>query len=201
MSAAVASFIKNCCVQTPPLRVNNHAAPAFVLTENPPTIAVLPSEERATEKRCSAIPTAPIPTSLAPCCVQTPPLRVNTHTAPAFVLSVNPPTIAVLPSEERATDSPCCAAPTAPVPRRFGPWAKVPARAGLSCATNAVAARSMEIHGRRAPIAWWCGGVARVEVEELESVEIIAFLRDLGDLARLLIVASHHDSLRADKIS
>ena len=45
-------------------------------------MAVLPSADSATEPPCSACPTAPVPTSLLPCWVQTPPLRVNTHAAP-----------------------------------------------------------------------------------------------------------------------
>ena len=46
------------------------------LSSGPPTMAVLPSADSATEAPCSAVPTAPVPTSLLPCWVQTPPLRV-----------------------------------------------------------------------------------------------------------------------------
>ena len=42
------------------------------------------------------------PTSLLPCWVHTPPLRVNTHAAPARELSPGPPTTAVLPSADSA---------------------------------------------------------------------------------------------------
>jgi hypothetical protein len=38
------------------------------------------------------------PTSLLPCW-ETPPLRVKTHTAPVSLLSNEPPTMAVLPSD------------------------------------------------------------------------------------------------------
>jgi hypothetical protein len=53
---------------------------------------VLPSEDSATEKPWLAAPTAPVPTSLLPCWVHTPLLRVKTHAAPVFELSRNPPT-------------------------------------------------------------------------------------------------------------
>ncbi len=44
----------------------------------------VPSAEIATEVPCWAYPTAPVPTSLLPCCDHTPPLRVNTHAAPVL---------------------------------------------------------------------------------------------------------------------
>ena len=87
--------------------MKTHAAPTDTLSLPPPTIAVLPSEERATDLPWFAFPTAPVPTSFAPCCAQTPPVLVKTHAAPADELSANPPTIAVLPSEESATEKPC----------------------------------------------------------------------------------------------
>src|SRR6058998_2198148 len=93
-----------CCVQTPPLRVNTHAAPAAPrpngtdashgLSPGPPMMAVLPSADNATDKPWFARPTAPVPTSLLPSCVQTPPLRVNTQAAPVLPLSDDPPTMA-----------------------------------------------------------------------------------------------------------
>src|SRR5262249_57974303 len=94
-----------CCVQVAPLRVNTHAPSA----PQPPTMAVLPSAESATE-----IPwpggnggsLAPLPTSLLPCCVQILPLRVKTHAAPVVLLSLGPPMMAVLPAGGRATDVP-----------------------------------------------------------------------------------------------
>src|SRR5262249_59614175 len=67
-----------------------------------PTIAVLPSAESATDMPWRAFPTAPLPTSFLPCCVQVAPLRVNTH-APS---APQPPTMAVLPSAESATEIP-----------------------------------------------------------------------------------------------
>jgi hypothetical protein len=57
--------------------VKTHAAPVLLLSLNPPTMAVLPSPDSATEMPCPAFPTAPVPTSLRPCWVQTPPLRVE----------------------------------------------------------------------------------------------------------------------------
>ena len=70
-------------------------------------MAVLPSADSATEMPCSAAPTAPVPTSFVPCWVQTPPLRVKTHAAPVKLLSRYPPTMAVLPSADSATEMPC----------------------------------------------------------------------------------------------
>src|SRR5664279_1258233 len=104
-----------CWLHTPPLRVKTQAAPTFVLSPYPPTMAVLPSEDTATEEPCEAAPTAPVPTSLLPCWLHTPPLRVKTQAAPMLVLSLGPPTMAVLPSEDSPTEEPCEAAPTAPV--------------------------------------------------------------------------------------
>src|SRR5271166_1369164 len=108
----VLTSLPPCCVQIPALRVNTHAAPAaprpkgtdrsHELSSGPPTMAVLPSADSATDMPWRALPTAPVPTSLWPCCVQTPPLRVKTHAASAR----HPPTIAVLPSADRATDMP-----------------------------------------------------------------------------------------------
>ncbi len=117
-----------CWVQTPPLRVHTHAAPAPLLSRDPPTRAVLPSAERDTRPPWPAVPTAPEPTSLGPCWVQTPPLRVHTHTAPATPLSLSPPTRAVLPSAETDTRV-CWAAPTAPEPTSLGPCCENCARA------------------------------------------------------------------------
>src|SRR5947209_5869886 len=124
----VAASLWPCCVQTPPLRVNTQAAPAAPapnrsdgLSPGPPTMAVLPSAESATDVPWRAFPTAPLPTSFLPCCFQTSPLRADTHAAPVLLASDHPPTIAVLPSAESATDIPCRAAPTAPVPASFLP--------------------------------------------------------------------------------
>jgi hypothetical protein len=54
----------------------------------------------------AAAPIAPVPTSLLPCWVQTPSLRVKTHAAPVSELSPRPPTMAVLPLRDTATDPP-----------------------------------------------------------------------------------------------
>src|SRR6516225_7357552 len=115
-TAPVLTSLLPCCVQTPSLRVNTHAAPAAPrpkgtdrshgLSPGPPTMAVLPSADNATDTPWRALPIASVPTSFLPCCVQTPPVRVNTHAAPALPLSAQPPTMAVLPSAESATDIP-----------------------------------------------------------------------------------------------
>ena len=81
--------------------------PGVCVVVGPPTMAVLPSADSATERPCAAFPTASVPTSLLPCWVQTPPLRVKTHAAPVYELSPGPPTMAVLPSADSATDQPC----------------------------------------------------------------------------------------------
>src|SRR5580658_8501256 len=78
--------------------VKTHAAPACELSPAPPTMAVVPSADSATEAPWRAAPTAPLPKSFDPCWVQTPPLWVKTHAAPVFDLSSGPPTIAVVPS-------------------------------------------------------------------------------------------------------
>jgi hypothetical protein len=82
----------------PLLRVKTHAAPV-PSSSTPPTMAVLPSADSATD-----VPAAPVPTSLLPCWFQAPPLRVKTHAAPAPELSTKPPTMAVLPSPDSATE-------------------------------------------------------------------------------------------------
>ena len=101
-----------CRVQAPPERVNTHAAPWKELSPLPPIRAVLPSEESATltpnwpsplsPVPSSAQPVGQSPTSFAPCWVHAPPERVNTHAAPALLLSKAPPISAVLPSPESA---------------------------------------------------------------------------------------------------
>src|ERR1035437_10995812 len=100
----------------------------------PPTMAVLPSAERATDAPWAAAPTLPEPTSLVPCWVQFTPVLVQTHAAP-LPSSLGPPTMAVLPSAERATEEPCQAFPDA-VPTNFGPCC-------VNCAAAVWATRSM----------------------------------------------------------
>src|SRR5262245_45393436 len=136
-TAPVLTSLLPCCVQTPAVRVNTHAAPAAPrpkgtdrshgLSPGPPTIAVLPSADSATDMPWLALPTASVPTSFLPCCVQTPPLRVNTHAAPVLLLSDHAPTMAVLPSADSANDIPWLALPAAPVPTSFLPcWLQAP---------------------------------------------------------------------------
>src|SRR5271168_4922509 len=113
--APAPTSLSPCWLHAPLPRVNTHAAPAPELSPGPPTTAVLPSADSATEKPCWASRLAPLPTSLLPCGVHTPPLRVNTHAAPALELSSGPPTMAVLPSADSATEKPCPAAPLVPL--------------------------------------------------------------------------------------
>ena len=110
-----------CCVHTPAERVKTHAAPTQLLSSSPPKIAVFPSAERETDLPCCALPIAPLPTSLLPCCVHTPAERVKTHAAPALLLSRYPPTKAVFPSAERQTELPCHEIPVAPLPANLLP--------------------------------------------------------------------------------
>src|SRR5258706_391045 len=84
-----------------------YGAPMRLWSLGPPRRAVWLSPERATERPWPAFPTAPEPNSLDPCWVQTPPLLVQTHAAPALLLSTNPPITAVLPSAERDAEIPC----------------------------------------------------------------------------------------------
>src|SRR5260221_1013880 len=127
-TAPVLTSLLPCCIQTPPLRVNTHAAPAAPrpkgtdrshgLSAGPPTMAVLPSVDNATDMPWRALPTASVPTSFLPCCVQTPALRVNTHAAPVLLLSAHPPPMAVLPSPHRAPGAPWAARPPPHSPAR-----------------------------------------------------------------------------------
>src|SRR5262249_8217603 len=117
-TASLPTSFLPCCVQTPPLRVNTHAAPVLPLSDHPPTLAVVPSAESATDMPWRAFPTAPVPTSFLPCCLQVLPLRVNTHPPSAS----QPPTMAVLPSAESATAIPWPGdngGLVAPLPARF----------------------------------------------------------------------------------
>src|SRR5205807_1350689 len=81
-----------CWLQTPAERVNTHAAPALPLSTRAPTSAVLPSADSATLYPNWPLPLSPVPlgpvqlavqlpTSFAPCWLQTPAERVNTHAA------------------------------------------------------------------------------------------------------------------------
>src|SRR5438067_229076 len=89
-------------------------------------MAVFPSLERDTEKPCSAFPTTSEATSFGPCWVHPPPLLAKTQAAPALPLSPYPPTMAVLPSPERATDQPSSSPPTPPEPTSLPPSVQTP---------------------------------------------------------------------------
>src|SRR6185369_4368499 len=82
--------LPDCWSQIPAFRVQPQTAPVLLVSVSPPMIAVSPVAERATDHPCHELPTpetAPRPTSLGPCCVQTPPLRVQTQAAPWAALS------------------------------------------------------------------------------------------------------------------
>src|SRR5262249_727765 len=116
--APLPTSLPPCCVPASPLRVQTPAPPLVRLSLGPPPLAVLPPADRATDGPWDqkAPPySVVVPTSLA-CCLQTPPLRMNTHAAPAgpmeagrsrsALLAPGPPTMAVLPSADNATDMP-----------------------------------------------------------------------------------------------
>src|SRR5262249_52333244 len=126
-TSPVPTSLAPCWLHTPALRVYTHAAPTSLLSANPPTIAVFPSADSATASPCGAAPTAPVPTSLAPCWLHPPALRVYPHAAPVLLKSLAPPTIAVFPSADTATETPCCEAPTPSVPTSLAPcWLHTP---------------------------------------------------------------------------
>src|ERR1035441_3275073 len=126
-TAPVPTSLPPCWPQTPPKRVYTQAAPAVVLSVGPPTMAVFPSADRATDIPCSALLTAPVPKSLPPCWFHTPPVRVYTQAAPALLVSPGPPTMAVFPSADNATERPCPAPPAATVPTSLSPcWFHTP---------------------------------------------------------------------------
>src|SRR5262249_4684986 len=123
-SAPLPPTLPPCWLHPPPLRVNTQAAPAPPLSFGPPTMAVLPSADSATEVPWLASPTAPVPASAPPCWVHTPPLRVNTSASPE---PDGAPTIAVLPSADNATDRPWRSLKTEPVPTNLLPcWLHTP---------------------------------------------------------------------------
>ncbi len=117
---APTSFVPS-CFQIPCARVKIQTAPALALSPEPATRATFPNPERATDLPRRESPTRPVPTSREPCCVQTPAERVKTQAAPRFAPSAGPPTSAVFPSPEIATDCPWLASPEVPVPTSLGP--------------------------------------------------------------------------------
>src|ERR1051326_7529600 len=90
-------------------------------------MTVFPSPEIATDTPCQALPVAPVPMSLFPCCTQTPPIRLKIEEPPPPALSAPPPMIAVLPSVDRETETPCREGYTASVARSLLPiWLHTP---------------------------------------------------------------------------
>src|SRR5436189_53846 len=100
------------------------------LSFGPPTMAVSPLEDSATEAPSKAPrigPVGPVPSGSLACWVQAPPLlRVYTHAAPMLLLSPGPPTMAVSPLEDSATEEPCWEDPIAPVPTGSFCWVQTP---------------------------------------------------------------------------
>src|ERR1019366_2055950 len=137
-SAPEPTSLVPCCVHTPPFLVQTQAAPTPLLSWSPSTMAVLPSEDKATEMPCSALSTAPEPTSFDPCWVHSPPLLIQIEAAPWPKLSSTHPTMAVLPSPERDTEKPCWARPNTSVATNFGP-----------CCENCANARGAERNVRQ----------------------------------------------------
>src|SRR5262249_1725630 len=114
------------CDHTPAERVNIHAPPAPELSLGPPTRAVLPSKDKATEAAKAGAPLIPLGMSVA-CCVQVPlPLRVNTSAVTIRLSSGGAPTMAVLPSPDRPTDQPCSDCGLTAVPTSLAPCCQVP---------------------------------------------------------------------------
>jgi len=115
---------------------------------------------------------------LPPCCVQVPPLRVNTHAAPAgpttgdrsrsALLGPGPPTIAVLPSADSATDMPWLLLPSAPVPTSFGRCSKDRARSAFAAARPFGSTEGPACHP---PAETQCCGLLLVTVPETNQHE------------------------------
>src|SRR5664280_407145 len=138
-----------------PLAAKTHTAPIPPASPSPPTMTVVSSPEIATDFPCRAGPTAPVPTSLLPCCDHTALFRVYTHTAPVLELSRGAPTMAVFPSAEIATEVTCPAYQLASVPTSLLPCWMNWTCATAACARNnipttAPACRAMA-HPRLAP--------------------------------------------------
>ena len=126
-----------CWLQTPPERVNTHAAPLASLSSpaaDQRRVAVGGERDEHAEFACCR--SSP-PVSFAPCWLQTPPERVNTHAAPVAVSSSGPPISAVLPSAESATLVPNSPSPVSP-------------RAGELCALLGPGRARAREHPRRA---------------------------------------------------
>src|SRR5205085_1822481 len=97
------------------------AAPVSLLSARPPISAVFPSADSARLYPKWPAPTSPLPVSLEPCCVHVPSDRVKTQAAPMPLLSLPPPTSAVLPSADSATRKPNRPLPVSPPPVSLGP--------------------------------------------------------------------------------
>jgi hypothetical protein len=120
-----------CWVQTPPERVNTHAAPRKPLSARPPISAVWPSADSAALMPYVPAPLSSIAVSLAPCWLQRPPERVNTHAAPTPPASLKPPTSAVSPSADSAALKPKRPRPDMPLLVSLAPcWMNGSIRSG-----------------------------------------------------------------------
>ena len=110
------NLLPSCIHPTETKRIKIQAAPALALSKWPPTRAVLPLADSATDLPNQGLPTPSEGTNFVPSCAHVVPERLKIHTAPLPPSSITPPTIAVLPSAESATEKPCQALPVFPVP-------------------------------------------------------------------------------------
>src|SRR5471030_209471 len=105
-----------CGVQTLAERINIQAAPREPLLSGPPIRAVFPSAANATLSPKWPLSISSVAVSFGPCCVPTPPERVNTQAAPSpagsLWPSVGPPIRAVVPLADSATLVPNWLEPT-----------------------------------------------------------------------------------------
>src|SRR5207302_908845 len=106
-----ATSLPPCWFHTPKVRVKAQVAPEWTPSKlksaGPPTTAVLPSPEIATElPRLIRETEASLTPSRGPCWFQVPLARAKTHAAPAAPLSSEPAVMIVLPSPETARAPP-----------------------------------------------------------------------------------------------
>src|SRR5450759_1182455 len=82
------------------------------LSLGPPTMAVLPSEENATDQPWAAVPTAPLPTSLLPCWVNCASAGCDETSSAAQSRTDAPRPINDLPDERRISRRRTATAPS-----------------------------------------------------------------------------------------
>src|SRR3954451_19839635 len=98
-------------------------APVFELGPGPPSRAVSPSAESATEVPASASLPASAAVVFGPSWLQPLPNGANTHAAPVFSVPSNgPPITALSPLADSATDQPKRLPPTSSLGTSLGPF-------------------------------------------------------------------------------